>query len=299
MSLNTGPVWRDHSRTVLIGSGFALLAAMLYGGNVPAARIASLAGFRGADVIFYRALLLAALVVPVARLTGTRLTLLPGERKPMLLLALGASLTALFYLTAVDHLPVPLAVVILYTFPLMVMIATPFVERRPLGAKPIVLFLVAFAGLIMAIGPSWETLRPLGALLAFLAALCNTVLYFVVGRASQAPLRSMFYTQCAAAPLALVFVFAGHGALVPLGTLAAAPFAVGAVVLGYAFGFIAQMKAAQSIAPARMSLLFLAEPVTSILIAYVFLGETLTLVQMLGVATILSVLAAEVLIDRD
>jgi drug/metabolite transporter (DMT)-like permease len=299
VSLETSPVWREHARKLLIGSLFAVLAAMLYGANVPAARAASLAGAKGADIIFYRAILLAALAFVVARLTGTRLSLLPQERKPMLIVAMGASLTALFYLTAIDHLSVPMAVVILYTFPLMVMLATPFIERRPLSLKLVVLFLIAFTGLVLAIGPSLSQLNPLGAAFAFIAALTNTVLYFNVGRASAAPLRTMLYTQCAAAPLALIFVFGQHGALAPLSIFWAAPLAISAVILGYAFGFIAQMTAAQTISPARMSLLFLAEPVTSILIAALALGEVISLVQMLGVAIILSVLAAEIALDRD
>lgn len=299
MSVEGSPVWRAHARKLLIGSLFAVLAAMLYGANVPAARMASLAGAKGADIIFYRAILLIGLVFLAAKLSGTRLVLLPEERKPMLIVAIGASLTALFYLTAIDHLPVPMAVVILYTFPLMVMLATPFVERRPLSLKLVVLFLIAFAGLVMAIGPSLSQLNPMGAAFAFIAALTNTVLYFNVGRASASPLRTMLYTQYAAMPLALVFVFGQHGALAPLSTFWAAPLAIAAVILGYAVGFIAQMKAAQSISPARMGLLFLAEPATSILIAALFLGEVLSPFQLLGVAMILSVLAAEILIDRD
>jgi drug/metabolite transporter (DMT)-like permease len=293
------PRWHGHARKLLIGSLFAVLAAMLYGGNVPAARAASLAGAKGADIIFYRAILLAVLAMIIARLMGVRLVLLPEERRPMLVVAVGASLTALFYLTSIDHLPVPMAVVILYTFPLMVMLATPFVERRPLSLKLVVLFLIAFAGLVMAIGPSLSQINPLGAVFAFLAALTNTVLYFNARRASAAPLRTMFYTQCAAMPLGLVFVVAQHGALAPLSTFWAAPWAIIAVIAGYAFGFIAQMSAAQTISPARMGLLFLAEPATSILIAALVLGEVLSLHQMLGVAMMLSVLAGEILFDRD
>jgi drug/metabolite transporter (DMT)-like permease len=299
VSVEGSPVFRDHARTVLIGSGFALLAAVLYGGNVPAARLASLAGMKGADLIFYRAILLAALVLPLAWLTGTRLRLLPGERKPMFLLALGASLTALLYLTSIDHLPVPTAVVIFYTFPLMVMLATPFVERKPLSGRMIGLFLIAFAGLIMAIGPSLGAISALGAAFAIGAALTNTMLYFVAGRAATSPLRSMFYTQCLVMPLALAFVVAQHGAPVPLATFWLAPWAVSAMILGYAFGFIAQMKAAQCISPARLGLLFLAEPATSILVAWLALGETLSLLQTLGVALMLGVLAAEFTLDRD
>lgn len=290
---------KAHARTVLLGSAFALIAATLYGGNVPAARVASLAGMRGADLIFYRGLLLIALIVPLARLLGTRLTLEPGERKPMALLALGASLTAILYLTSIDTLPVPSAVVIFYTFPLMVMLATPFVERRPLSPRLIALFLVAFVGLVMALGPALGALNARGVAFAIAAALTNTVLYFVVGRASKSPLRSMLYTQIMALPIALGVALVQHGALAPLSTFWLAPWAILAMIAGYAIGFLFQMLAAQRLAPARMGLLFLAEPATSILVAAIFLGEILSPLQMLGVGLMLAVLAAEFTLDRD
>ncbi|MCA0405710.1 MAG: DMT family transporter [Proteobacteria bacterium] len=299
MSLETSPVFQNHARVVLLGSLFALIAATLYGGNVPAARVASLVGMRGADLIFYRGILLILILLAVAAFTGTRVRLEPGERKPMLLLALGAALTAILYLTSIDTLPVPSAVVIFYTFPLMVMLATPFVERRPLSARLIVLFLIAFAGLVMALGPALGALNARGVAFAIAAALTNTMLYFVVGRASKSPLRSMLYTQVVALPIALGVALAQHGTLAPLSTFWLAPWAILAMISGYAIGFIFQMLAAQRLAPARMGLLFLAEPATSILVAAIFLGEILSPLQMLGVGLMLAVLAAEFILDRD
>lgn len=283
----------------MLGSVFALTAAVLYGGNVPAARAASLAGMRGADLIFYRGILLIALIVVIAAFTGMRLRLQAHERKPMLMLALGAALTAILYLTSIDTLPVPSAVVIFYTFPLMVMLATPFVERRPLSPKLIVLFLIAFSGLVMALGPALGALNLRGVIFALGAAVTNTVLYFVVGRASESPLRSMLYTQIVALPIALGVALAQHGTLAPLSTFWLAPWAIIAMISGYAIGFFFQMLAAQRLAPARMGLLFLAEPATSILVAALFLGEILSPLQMLGVGLMLAVLAAEFIVDRD
>ncbi len=284
---------------VLLGSSLALIAAVLYGGNVPAARAASLAGMRGADLIFYRGLLLIVLILLLAPLFRLRLKLAAPERKPMLLLALGAAFTAVFYLTAIDTLPVPTAVVIFYTFPLIVMLATPFVEGRRLSLRLIALFLVAFLGLVIALGPALGTLHGRGVVYALLAALTNTGLFFVVRRAAGCPLRSMFYTQITALPIAFALVLVQHGALAPAATFWLAPWAILATILGYAVGFFFQMQAAQRLQPARMGLLFLAEPATSILVAAVFLGEILAPLQMLGVGLMLAVLAAEFLLDRD
>lgn len=298
MSLEASPVWRSASRTLLIGSLLALASAVFYGANVPAARVAALAGMQGPDLIFYRAILLVGFSFLLARAAGIPLRIPVEGRKPLLLLALGATLTALLYLTSLGTLAVPQAVVLFYTFPIMIMIATPLIERRRVSPKTAALILLAFLGLVLAIGPGFGGLHAGGAALAVAAALTNTALFFVLGRNSAAALPTMFYTQALAVPLALVFAFAHHGLPVSPAVFWAAPWAIAAVIAGYAIGFVLQMEAGQRLAPARMGLLYLAEPVTSILVAAIWPGEILSPLQMLGVALILTVLAAEFALDR-
>lgn len=299
MSLEVSPVWRSTGRTLLIGGLLALGSAIFYGANVPAARVAALAGMQGPDLIFYRAILLVAFSFVLARATGASLRVPLEGRKSLLLLALGATLTALLYLTSLGTLAVPQAVVLFYTFPIMIMIATPLVERRRVSPKTAILIVLAFVGLVLAIGPGVAGLDALGVALALAAALTNTALFFVLGRNSTAPLPTMFYTQALAVPLALAFAFAHHGAPVAASVFWAAPWAIAAVIAGYAIGFVLQMEAGQRLAPARMGLLYLAEPVTSILVAALTLGEMLGPLQMLGVAVILGVLAVEFAHDRN
>lgn len=291
-----GPVWAATRRALVTGTLFALIGAGLYGANIPAARAASQAGMPGAELIFYRALILVPVLAAVAMATGQSLRLPPGERGTLARLAVSAGLTATFYLSALDHLPVPLTVVIFYTFPLFVMVISHRIEGRQLRAKQIGIFAVAFLGLVMAVGPSADQLNLRGVSYALIASVACAAMFILAGRVSGPPVRTMFWTQVGQGPIALTFSVL-NGGPVPIATFAKAPVAIAIAMGAYAIAFIFQLLASQRISPSRTSLLFLFEPVTAIIIAGLFLGETLSPFQLLGVGLILSALAAEVLLD--
>lgn len=291
-----GEGWGNARSALRMGTLFALVGAFLYGANIPAARIASGAGLPGADLIFYRALFLVPLVALLAGLTRQSLAVPRGERGTIARLAVTAGLTATFYLSAVDHLPVPFAVTIFYTFPLIVMLLTTLAEGRRLRPRQIGVFAIAFLGLVLAVGPSAEGLALRGVAFALFAALACAVMFITAGRVNGPPVRSLFWIQVAAALIAFT-VAVLNGGPAPMAVFANAPIAIGIAMGAFAIAFFFQLLAAQRISPSRTALLFLLEPVTSIVIAGALLGETLGAIQIAGVALILVALAAEILLD--
>lgn len=282
-------------RTILIGSAFALLGALLYGINIPAARVASQAGLPGADLIFWRALILVPVIALWALASGTSLALPPVWRGATLRLALAGSLTAVCYLSALDHLPVPFAVVIFYTFPLIVMALSSRLEGTGISRLQLGCFAAAFIGLMLAVGPSLGGLSLLGMLLAFAGALCCAGMFILAGRVGDAPLRVAFWMQIVSLPVAFLFALINGGPR-GFGAFAAAPLAIALAMGCYAIAFIFQMMASARISPGRTSLLFLFEPVTAIAIAWIVLGERLSGLQIGGLLLILAALAAEILV---
>ena len=192
---------------------------------------------------------------------------------------------------------VPMTVVIFYTFPLLVMLISNRLEGRRLRPAQIGIFIVAFMGLVLAVGPSLENLNMRGAAYAGIAALACAGLFIVAGRVTGPPVRTMFWTQLGQGPIAFLFVWL-NGGPVPLETFGKAPVAIAIAMGAYAIAFIFQLLASQRISPSRTGLLFLFEPVTAIIIAGFFLGETLLPLQIAGVALILTALASEILLDK-
>ena len=287
-------VFQDAARALRIGTGLALASAALYGANVPAARIASQAGMPGADLIAWRAVWFLPLLALLAFFARERLRLLPGEIGPTLRLAVSASLTAICYLSSVDHLPVPMAVVLFYMFPLFVILLASRIERRRISRVQMGVFAVAFAGLVIAVGPSLAGLSLKGVALALGAAIASAFMFVVAGRVPNAPFRNAFWTQAVMGPLAFLFAWVQGGPVDPSKAIGLAPFAVALAMGAYALAYVLQLIAAQKISADRAGLLFLFEPVTAIALAGLVLGEVLTPLQTLGVALILAALAAEI-----
>jgi len=293
---DASPVWSAERRIVIAGTLLALASAFLYGANVPAARAASQAGMPGAELIFYRALWLVPLLGIITLASRETLRIPPGERMAVLRLALTSGLTATFYLSALDHLPVALTVILFYTFPLMVMVISNRLAGRWLDRRQVAVFLVAFAGLVLAVGPSLADLNLQGVSLALAGALACAGLFIVAGNVSGPPTRTMFWTQVGVLPIALGYALL-NGGPVPVSTFFNAPVAILIAMAGYAVGYLTQLMAARRISPSRMGLLFLFEPVTAILVAALFLGERLAPLQIAGVAIIIAALAAEIAFD--
>lgn len=250
----------------------------------------------GADLIFYRAILLVPLLAALALALRVPLHLSRAERGTVVRLGITAGLTGTFYLSALDHLSVPLTVVIFYTFPLIVMVVSNRNEGRRLERRQIAVFVTAFAGLMIAVGPSFDQLSLRGVSYALLAAVACASMFILAGRVEGPAIRTMFWAQLFTVPISLAVAML-NGGLVPLSTFANAPVAISITMGAYAIAFFFQLAASRRISPSRVGLLFLFEPVTAILIAGIVLGETLAPLQLFGVALILSALGAEVLLD--
>ena len=77
-----------------------------------------------------------------------------------------------------------------------------------------------------------------------------------------------------------------------------APIALAISIIGYLVSYLMQMKASGMIDSGRASLMYLFEPVVAVTIAALVLGETSSWMQVIGIALILSALAAEVMFSR-
>lgn len=265
-----------------LGSVSAFGAAAGYGSAYVVARVAYDYGLNAFTLNVLRFLVLvSALALWMAVSRGD---FRPPPRSLGIILFLGVLITCsgLSNYGAIAFIPVSLAILIFYTYPLVTLILSSIIDRRAPSAADYLAFLCTFAGLALALDVSLEGLDPRGIALALVASL-TVGTHLVV---SQHALRI--------ASMKIVTLYMGLTALVLTGlvTLMFGQFSVPApgpglwslayVITGFCLGMGAMMAAVRMIGPVRTSIIMCMEPPVVIGCAFLLLGERLTATQLLG-----------------
>lgn len=281
-----------------IGLAAALTAATAYGTNIVGARLAADAGMAAPLLVFYRVFILAVLVGLFALWQRRRLAIAKGEMPVLALLVITTSAMGIFYLTSVSFIPVTVAVVIFYTYPVMIVLASPFVTGEALRPQYLLIACVALAGITAVVGPSFESLDWRGLVLAFVAAMLTAAQFFAVNRASGTPtLAKIFYIQVGIIPVSFA-VALFTGTLAGPDIAVRAPFAFALATIGYFIGFACQMLALSKMPANLAGLVFCLEPVVAALVSAWLLHERLSALQYAGGSLVIAAVVATVLM-RD
>jgi drug/metabolite transporter (DMT)-like permease len=206
--------------------------------------------------------------------------------------ALGA-VTAVYtwaLLSAIGAIPLALAILVFYLFPLVATVILGVCGWEKLGWRTVAAVMLAFAGVALALNPHSGNLDFAGVGLALVAALgLGTVIAVSsrVFRAGDSRPVTLYMAAVATVLLTAFCVAQGEFALPQTG-LGWVGFASAAVF--YAFAMIAFFIAISMIGPARVSLLSYAEPVIAAALGVALLGEALTLVQIGGIALVVMAL---------
>jgi drug/metabolite transporter (DMT)-like permease len=282
----------SQTRGPLLGGAAAFAGALAYGINIPTARMAGQAGFAGAGQAMLRGLVFAAILALILAVLRRSFRITDGEGRRIALMGLLSGATGACYLSAVTLIPVAVAVTIFYTFPLILILAAPFTGGGRITPARLVAFVVAFAGIVICVGPSLAGLDWRGLALAFTASLSCAALFQVTATLRQDKVRLLFWVQVFAMAFVIPAALLSGLPDASVVSAAAAPLAVSA--LGYYIGFAGQVIAGRALAPATVGLLFLLEPVVAILAAQWLLGEVLTPVQTAGIALVIVGLSLDV-----
>ncbi len=276
----------------LLGGAAALLGAISYGINIPAARVAGQAGINGSNLAFQRGIVLVVLLTIVMLTIGKSFRMNRGEEKHIVMLGLLAGITGICYLSSLTFVPVAIAVTVFYTFPLVLILIGPFTGSGPLASSRLIAFSIAFVGIVLCVGPSTASLDWRGVALAFMASLSCAALFHITAQVKQDRLTLMFWMQTIAqvvvAPAALLTGIVGFQSIAANWL----PIAISAI--GFYIGFACQIVAGGLLNPATVGLLFLLEPIVAILSAAVFMDERLLALQYIGIALVISGLALDV-----
>jgi drug/metabolite transporter (DMT)-like permease len=298
------------TRTGWLGPTLALGAMCGFAATAILAKFAYLAGANPLTLLVGRHVFVPVALAAYCAARRRKLWLPKSLRGRALFLGLVLAGNSIGYIGAVRYIPVSLAVLIFYTYPLIVALLSRLFDQKPLGAIKIGALLGAFAGLVLLLGAlSGAALDGRGIALAALAAVTLGNVFFwsdrLLGQAQAGsangaraidPLAVKFHMLLGCG-IGILLVFALFGAWVPpatrFGWMAACGFAV-----AYLLSFVALFSAIPLLGAVKASLLANIEPLVTVLLAAALLGERLKPVQLAGGALVIGAILVTQLADR-
>jgi len=270
-----------------VGITIGLAAAVAFALSNTSASLAFHGGSNPLTLAATRFVLPTLVLVVWLRLQGVLLWL--PKRDGWIAVALGAITAAYTWalLSAIGAIPLAIAILIFFLFPLIATIILGVCGWEKLGWQTIAAVVLAFFGLALALDPRAGNLDIEGMALAFGGALGLGTVIAVSSRVFRAgDSRPVTLYMAAVSAVMLVIICAVQGDFVfPVTGFGWIGF-IGAAAL-YAFAMIAFYIAVSMIGPTRSSLLCYVEPVIAAGLGVILLSEALTFIQIAGIALVI------------
>ncbi len=270
----------------LVGGLYILASAACFGSMAIFARLAYASGVDTPTLLLLRFTLAAGLMWIILLARGLKV---PRGRALLLLLAMGSlgyAGQAFAYFTALTLASAGLVALLLYLYPAIVTILSCLVFRHPVTPLQVAAVAVALLGSVLTIGKAGDG-QSLGIFFGILAAFIYSVYILMGSRIPKdiSPTASTTVITSAAA-VAYGFVVAVKG-YHPPGTGAGwlAVFAI--AILGTVMAILFFFEGLERVGAVRASVCSTVEPVFTVVLAALFLGEAVTPMRILGGALIL------------
>lgn len=283
---------------VLTGNILALTAAVAFALTNAAASLAFSGGSNPSTLAALR-FVLPALVL-MSWLAVERRPLRLPRRDAWIAVSLGAITAAYSWalLSAIGSIPLALAILIFYLFPLVATVILAVFGWESLGLRTIAAIVVAFAGLVLALDPRVGRINLEGVLFGLAAAIGLGIVVAVSSRVFRSGDSRPVTLYLSTVAAILLIGFCAQQGDVALPNTASGWTGFVAAMLFYAFAVIAFFIAVSMIGPARTSLLSYAEPVVSAGLGVAVLGEVLTPTQIGGIVLMVGALAAATVLKQ-
>lgn len=269
-----------------------LVSALAFAGNNALTVVAYEGGATPLTLITFRMIFTLAALAAILRLMGATIRLPARERYAAL--ALGALNGTMAYclVSAFHHIAVGLAVLVFYLYPVFTGLGAWLTGQERLNRGLVVGLAGGFVGLALAIEVTGEVGNTTGLLFAAAAAVMMAVTallsarYMSTGNA-RAVILHMHISSSAL--FVVISLIAGHLAL-PTTTQSWA--GLGGVLVLYTLAVTAFFSGIAYVGAVRASLVMNLEPVASITLGFVLLGQLLTPRQLLGAAIVIAAVTA-------
>lgn len=288
--------YRKQERAVeLTGIGLAVLAGGSFGTLAIFAKLAYEEGADALPLLTARFAITSSLLILFHAVTRRKLRIAPKPAAKLLLLgALGYGFEASLFFFALESAPAGVVSLIFFSYPLWTTLIALATKLEPYRRQVLVALALGTVGVGTIFTIETGSLR--GPLLAFAAAWAVAI-YFLLAQ--------LFTRGVEPAAAATWTALGATGALSVTLFFSSWTFPVGAVGpaaglgLATAISFVAIYAAIARIGSARVSIASMFEPVTTVVLAAIFLGEVISLRIAVGAALVVSALPVLVARRRD
>lgn len=200
-------------------------------------------------------------------------------------LILGTSYLAVLGLTlaALKYSPVAIVILILYTYPILILFYKIIFLKESLYLKMVALLFGSLLGMVLLLGSSFQSAGMMGIILAFLAAISFACYVLISGKniKGESPFTLGFYTYAVATAIISILYVSQNGMNANITPSSIVPF----LLLGIGttiFPSLLFLRGLKYIETTKAAALAMLEPFFAIIFAFLLNGETLTLVQIAG-----------------
>lgn len=295
---------RRHEREAALGTGLVLLSGVGYGAVVVLARLAYDGGSNAPTSLFVRFGLAALLIWGILIARGG-LVRLPAQRiGRLLLMGVLFSAGSVASFMAVERIPASTAALIFYLYPVVITVASALLFRTRFTRSRLAVLCAALLGCALTANVESGPLNLAGVGLALLTVVLYSS-YVLLGSRVTLGIPAMVSSAWVIASAALVMFLTGLTGILnaQLTTEITAEGWLALLALAFFSTFVAMTAFLAGIARIdlfRAAILSTFEPVVSVALAALLLGERLTALQALGGVIIIgSGVALQVIVRRE
>ena len=272
---------------VMLGVWLVVASAVCFGLAPIGAKLAYAGGSEPVTLIGVRFSFNVAAVLVLVVLGRHKFALPARAVAASLLLGVLLAAEGVSYLAAIQFIPVSLAVVIVFTFPLQVGLVSALIGHERLSLARGAALVTAFLGVVLAVGVVIDSVDWRGVALAAATGSGISVTAITTSRLmrNHDAVTLTFYMTLGAALSALLAVLLWRGFVWPVTATGWLGAAITVVTFAAAITFY--FLGLARIGAVRASILANLEPVVTICAAVIVLAERPTLVQLLGAAMII------------
>ena len=267
-----------------LGTLAAVISGLAFASLPIFSKLAYLNGVGVFTVLFWR-FFGAALLFPLFLTVSHQLVRYDKKTviKLLLLGALGYTCMSAFFLSSVERIPASLSSMLLYSYPAFVCLVSVALKRELLTMRKIAALVIVSVGLVCVLGASFHDVDPLGILLAIGAAIVYTV-YIVAGNKTVSrldPINATMYIMLGSAAAFTVLGLATNSIRMSF-TPDAWLDLLGIIIFPTVLAILSFWFAVKYLGPVKTSIISTIEPLFTVILAWMILGEGLTGIQLLG-----------------